>query len=119
MSDGQTRVLVLLLVLFGIETAFNPTFRGNLVAGASGKLPPQTMLAGYLGWSVGGVALVALAAPAPKAATWIVMIFIALALLTHPDGYAALLGRATAAMTQLTSAPASSSSSSAPSSAKK
>ena len=107
MSDGQTRVLVLLLTLFGIEAAFNPTFRGNLVAGASGKLPPQTMLAGYLGWSVGGVALVALAAPAPKAATWIVLIFIALALLTHPDTYSAALGKATAAMQQLTTAPAS------------
>lgn len=106
MSDGQTRVLVLLLVLFGIETAFNPTFRGNLAAGAKGDLPPQTMLAGFLGWSVGGVALVALAAPAPKAATWIVVIFIALALLTHPQGYSAALGKATAAMQQLTRTPA-------------
>ncbi|HEY7975735.1 MAG TPA: hypothetical protein VID72_10355 [Ktedonobacterales bacterium] len=109
MSDGQTRVLVLLLTLFGIETLFNPTFRGNLIAGASGKLPSQTMLAGFLGWSVGGVALVALAAPAPKAATWIVVIFIALALLTHPQLYASALGKATAAMQQLTTAPASAS----------
>ena len=105
MSDGQTRVLVLLLALFGIEALFNPTFRSNLVAGASGKLPPQTMLAGYLGWTIGGVALVALAAPAPRVATYIVLAFILMALLTHPDTYAAALGKATAAMQQLTSAP--------------
>ena len=111
MSDGQTRVLVLLLTLFGIEALFNPTFRSNLVAGASGKLPPQTMLAGYLGWTIGGVALVALAAPAPRVATYIVLAFILMALLTHPDTYAAALGKATAAMQQLTTAPASTNSS--------
>lgn len=106
MSDGQTRVLVLLLVLFGIEVTFNPTFRGNLAAGASGNLPPQTMLAGFLGWSVGGIALVALAAPAPKAATYIVLAFILMALLTHPQAYSAALGKATAAAQTLTTAPA-------------
>lgn len=105
MSDGQTRVLVLLLALFGIEALFNPTFRSNLVAGATGKLPPHTMLAGYLGWTIGGVALVALAAPAPRVATYIVLAFILMALLTHPDTYAAALGKATAAMQQLTAAP--------------
>lgn len=106
MTPGQTRVLVLLGVLLGIQTLFNPTFRGNLAAGAEGKLPPQTMLAGYLGWGVGAVALVALAAPAPRAATYIVLAFILLALLTHPQGYAAALGKATAAMQQLTTVPA-------------
>lgn len=106
MSDGQTRVLVLLLALFGLEAWLNPTFRHNLVAGASGNLPPQTMLAGYLGWSVGGIALVALAGPAPRAATYIVLAFILMALLMHPDAYAAALGQVTAAAQQLTTVPA-------------
>ena len=107
MSDGQTRVLVLLLVLFGLETLFNPTFRGNLAAGATGNLPPQTMLAGFLGWSVGGIALVALAAPAPRAATYITLAFILMALLTHPQAYSAALGNLTAGMKTLTTVPAS------------
>lgn len=106
MSDGQTRVLVLLLALLGIQIVFNPTFRGNLVAGAEGKLAPQTMLAGYLGWAVGGIALVALAAPAPKAATYIVVAFIVMALLLHPQAYASALGKTTAAIQQLTTVPA-------------
>lgn len=107
MSDGQTRVLVLLLTLFGLQTALNPTFRANLLKGATGNLPPQTMLAGYLGWTVGAIALVALAAPAPKLATYITLAFILLVLLEHPQGYASALGKLSSTMAQLTTVPQS------------
>lgn len=118
MTPGQTRVLVLLGVLFGLETLLNPTFRGNLAKGATGQLAPQVFAAGALGWGVSGVALVALAAPAPRLATWVVVIFITLALLTHSQGWTGALSAANAAMAQLfgTSATGSSGSSSSASS---
>ena len=106
MTTGQTRVLVLLGVLFGLETLLNPTFRGNLAKGATGQLASNVVAAGSIGWGVSGVALVALAAPAPRLATWIVVIFIALALLTHSQGWTGALSAASAAMTQLFGASA-------------
>ena len=110
MTSGQTRVLVLLACLFGLQALINPTFRGNLVKGASGNLPPQTLAAGFVGSGAAAVALVALAAPAPKLATWIVVLFIGMALLTHASSWTGALDTVTRNMntlfgSSLTSAP--------------
>lgn len=107
MSGGQARVLTLLLVLLGLQLLLNPTFRSNLQGELLGKVPAQTTLAGFLGWGVGGLALVALADPAPMASTWIVVLFIITTLLTRSQNWAGALDQATKAMQTLTTAPAS------------
>lgn len=101
MTDGQTRVLVLLLVLFGLDISFNPTLKNNILHGNLSGFTPA-----YIGLGVGGVALVALAAPAPKAATYIVLAFIVLALIEHSGAWASMLGNATASLQQLTGSQA-------------
>ena len=109
MTTGQTRVLVLLGVLLGVQALFNPNIARILTGhlnptqqqgGALGL--PGVVIAGYVGTGAAAVALVALAAPAPNLATWIVVLFIVMALLEHPQGWSAALGAATAGVSQLT-----------------
>lgn len=103
MTAGQTRVLVLLMVLFGLDVTFNPTLKNNILHGNLSGFAPA-----YIGLGVGGVALVALAAPAPKVATYIVLAFILMVLIEHSAAWAGLLGQASASLQSLTgSAPAS------------
>lgn len=112
MTDGQTRVLALLGVLLGLQALINPNVRrilsGHLSpteqkGGALGL--PGVYVAGYIGVGAAALALVALAGPAPKLATWIVVIFLALALLEHSDAWSAALSASLAGIQQLTGQP--------------
>ena len=105
MTDGQTRVLVLLIILFGLDITFNPTLRANLVKGASTQ-DVHTFASAYLGLGLGGVALVALAAPAPKVATYIALAFILMVLIQHSGAWASLLSQASANLQALTGSAA-------------
>ena len=107
MTSGQTRVLVLLIVLLGLDVTFNPTLRANLIKGASTQ-DVHTFASAYLGLGLGGVALVALAAPAPKVATYIAIAFILIVLLKHSDAWAGMLGKASANLQALTGSAAAS-----------
>lgn len=113
MTTGQIRVLTLLLVLLGVQAIINPNVRsvlsGHLTKeqSQSGALGiPSVYLAGYIGVGAAAVALVALAAPAPRLATYIVLAFIALALIEHPDAWRQALSQATAGIGAITGRPA-------------
>lgn len=109
MTPGQTRVLVLLGVLLALQALINPSVRsvltGHLTSqqqsgGAVGI--PGIYIAGFIGVGASAIALVALASPAPKLATWIVVIFIGLALIEHPQQWTAALSSATQGIVALT-----------------
>jgi|SRR6185437_8554844 len=98
MTPGQTRVLVLLAVLLGLEMALSPNVR-NVVAGAFGgkqagnNIPPDQMAAAAFGYGVGGLAVFGLAAVAPRVATGIVLLLIALVLLSNGGPVSGFLGQ--------------------------
>lgn len=102
MTPGQTRVLGLLAALFALHLLINPTFRGNVLDSVTFKGTSHPVLLGYAGWGGAAVALVALAEPAPNAATWIVIAFILMALIQHPQAWTSALGSVTQGLGALT-----------------
>ena len=120
MTAGQTRVLVLMLVIIGCEAFFSQPFRDALsgktaplttamfVPGPAGLPPVAAAMAAY---GIGGVAMVALAGVAPGLATGLAVVFLIGVLLGHAPEVAGLAQAATAGITTLhngaqTNAPA-------------
>jgi hypothetical protein len=107
MTTGQTRVLVLLLILLALEAVKQPAIKqqlvsivnavnGNANAAATGTTAASSYGAPFsLGqvayWVIGALAIVALAAPAPDMATLLVIVLIVLVVLSDVSTYAALL----------------------------
>ena len=101
MTAGQSRVLVLLLVLLGLEAVVSQPVRTFAHAAAKGQIDLSGFatptsgglglpgpIAAAFGYSVGGLALIALAAVAPDVATTFVVLLIVLALVTHGSDFA-------------------------------
>jgi len=96
MTPGQTRVLVLLLLLLGMEVFFNPSLGSQLKSVASGDLrTDQGVLMAFAGYTAGGLALLALAAVADGLATGIVVLLILLVLFSHPGPVVSVIQGAT------------------------
>lgn len=82
MNPGQTRVLVILLVIIGLEVAWSPAVK-SVLAGQGASVDGQALRAAAVGYGAGGLALLALASWAPQVATWIAALFLALMLFNH------------------------------------
>lgn len=104
MTPGQTRVLVLLLILLAMEAVKQPAVKAvlvNLIQGVSGnaaaaaqKQPTTPLNVNFklmVYWTVGALALVALAGPAPDMATMLAIILIFLVLLSDIKLYTGYL----------------------------
>lgn len=104
MSSGQARVAVLLLLLLGLEAVKQPAIKvffsnlknqvsGNVSATASGQAAtPLTVNPALLAyWLVGAILLIALAGPAPGAATGLVLLIMLALVLSDVGAYTALL----------------------------
>ncbi len=104
MNGGQSRVLILLLILFGFESMKQPAVKaalanfinvisGNLNAKASGQAvaPLNVNFKQIAYYGVGGLALIALAGPAPDVATWLVVLLLMLVVLSDVNLYTNLL----------------------------
>ena len=98
MTPGQTRVLVLLGLLLGLEMALSPNVR-DAVAGLfggkqhGGGVAPDAMAAAAFGYGAGALALFALAAVADRVATGIVLLLILLVLLSNGGPISGFLGQ--------------------------
>lgn len=104
MTPGQNRVLGLLALLLALEAIKQPavkaqltavwgTITGNVAAAQQSSSAAQFTLPDLklmLYWGAGATALVLLAAPAPDAATWLVVILLALVVLSDVGAYTAL-----------------------------
>lgn len=90
MTSGQFRVLALLLAALGIEALFSAPFRaaisdlgkGNVSSAVSSVASGGTVAAAGA-YALALLAIVAFAAPAPDAATWIAILILVYALLAH------------------------------------
>ena len=97
MTEGQTRVAVLLVLLLAFEAIKQPPVKAtiaNIINGSAQQLPVgQWNINGKLiiYWLVGAVALVALASPAPDIATMLAVILLALVVLSDITDFTALL----------------------------
>lgn len=98
MTPGQTRVLVLLLVLLSLEIFLNPGTGqqiSDLVSGRqSGQIASGAFMA-FAGYTAGAFALLALAAVADGIATGIVLLLILLVVLSHSSQVVGLIQGAT------------------------
>lgn len=90
MTPGQFRVLALLLAALGIEALFSVPFRAALAAlqkgnvtGAVSSVENGGTVAAAGAYALALLAIVAFAAPAPNAATWIAVLVLVYALLAH------------------------------------
>lgn len=90
MSSGQSRVLVIMLLTLGIEALFSPQFTAALGQAKQGKLSDaygslQTggLYAALAAYLLALLAILALASPAPQVATWIALLILVYALLSH------------------------------------
>ena len=100
MNPGQTRVLVLLLIIMGLEIAWSEPLKAAL-AGGQGNLTAHELRAAAVGYGAGGLALLALGAWAPNVATWIAVLFLVLMLFNHANDVAHATGVATNALGRL------------------
>lgn len=101
MTDGQTRVLVLLLLLLGTEALLSPTTRGYLTDPRTlSNLPGHVPL--LIAWGVGGGALFGLATVAPTVATDIVVLLLVLIFIAHGTDIGNLIGLANTALANMT-----------------
>lgn len=90
MNSGQSRVLVIMLLTLGIEALFSPQFTTALGQASKGHLPDAYaslktggMYAALAAYALALLAILALAAPAPQVATWIALLILVYALLSH------------------------------------
>lgn len=104
MTPGQSRVAVLLLLLLALEAVKQPPIKAaltNLVNSASGNAyaaghqgtpgPLQVNVKHMVYWIVAAMALIALASPAPDAATMFVVILLVGVVLSDVKMFTALL----------------------------
>lgn len=90
MTSGQSRVLVLMLLALGIEALFSKQFttalsqaRHGSLSDAYGSLHTGGMYAALAAYLLALLAILALADPAPTVATWIALLILVYALLSH------------------------------------
>ena len=96
MSEGQQRVLVMLLILLGLEIARSQQVRSALGL-STGKAPALSPLEWKkaLIWFIGALVLLFLADIVPTFTVWLVVLLLAGVILANADEYTQLLQVAT------------------------
>ena len=99
MTSGQYRVLAIMLLALGVEALFSPVFTSTIHQLGQGHVTDAVSSVKVGGiWAAGGayalalLALVAFAAPAPNAATWIAVLILVYALLAHGSEIVPFMG---------------------------
>lgn len=113
MTDGQWRVLLIVLALLGVEVFTSDTAKGAVKSALSGHLPsgagvPQAAI----GFTLGGFALVLIAAWQDGFATALALLLLVLVLINRSEELAPLVSGAADAIGNITGKGNSSSNSS-------
>lgn len=112
MNDDQLRVFWLIGTTLGIELLFSPTAVNAVKGLASGKgiqgidvgkaIGPQASgtVVAIAGYGAGAILLIALAASSPAIATWLAVLVLAYAVLSHGSAIFDLIDRGTQGINQ-------------------
>lgn len=104
MSDGQWRVLAIILAILGIEVFASPKTRQFFTDLAQGKNPLNELQgapAALWGYGLGAMALVAIAAFSDGLATGLALLFLVIVLINRGDVIGPALQNGTNALMQL------------------